>query len=219
MSPFSEEPVSAGMPSLDETLRLVAHAPLPDGLADRVQARLDARSASTARRGRVLAWPVAPVSKTGSNWMRTAAAAAIVFVVAGGGWGVYSRIQPWPAAKGAVPIPHVAAPGGFSNAGAMRTPQTLNGPVLTHPGASRRRRTLPPSHLRRQRRSIFATPGPAQPTRPRFSPPRPRLSNVLPPKMLRASSIRQLFGEWVGKHESRLIAHSPLFSPSAATNL
>lgn len=135
MSPFSEEPVSAGMPSLDETLRLVAHAPLPDGLADRVQARLDARSASTARRGRVLAWPVAPVSKTGSNWMRTAAAAAIVFVVAGGGWGVYSRIQPWPAAKGAVPIPHVAAPGGFSNAGAMRTPQTLNGPVLTHPGA------------------------------------------------------------------------------------
>ncbi|MGB7546973.1 MAG: hypothetical protein WBM14_04420, partial [Terracidiphilus sp.] len=63
---------------------------------------------------------------------RGAAAAAIVFVVAGGGWGVYSRVQPAQATK-VIAMPRVAAPSGFSSAGAMRTPQTLNGPVLAHP--------------------------------------------------------------------------------------
>jgi hypothetical protein len=65
--------------------------------------------------------------------MRAAAAAAIVLVVAGGGWEVYSHIQ-------IAPIPTaVAAPqrpdrtGGFSQAGAVRKPQTLEGPVLVSP--------------------------------------------------------------------------------------
>ena len=35
---------------------------------------------------------------------------------------------------GAAPIvPHTAVAGGFSGANAIRTPQTLNGPVVSHP--------------------------------------------------------------------------------------
>ena len=64
--------------------------------------------------------------------MRGAAAAAIVFVVVGGGWGVYLRVQPVQAPK-VIAMPRVSAGGGFSSAGAMRTPQTLNGPVLVTP--------------------------------------------------------------------------------------
>ena len=122
--------VSGDLGSFEETLWLIANAPVPEGLADRVQARLDANSAVRLRKGSVLAWPVALAP--GSNWMRAAAAAAIVFVVAGGGWGVYSRVQPLPAARNVVPQPRTAVPGGMSTAGAMRTPQTLNGPMLTH---------------------------------------------------------------------------------------
>jgi len=67
-----------------------------------------------------------------STWVRTAAAAAIVFVVAGGGWEVYSRVQP-AERPNAIVLPPVAAHGGFSSADAIRTPRTLNGTVLTHP--------------------------------------------------------------------------------------
>jgi hypothetical protein len=62
--------------------------------------------------------------------MRGAAAAAIVFVVAGGGWGIYSRVQPTPSARVIVMPVRTGVAGGFSNAGAMRTPQTLKGPVV-----------------------------------------------------------------------------------------
>jgi hypothetical protein len=63
---------------------------------------------------------------------RSAAAAAIVAVVIGGGWGVYSRVQPAQPAR-AITVPlHTSAQSGFSSAGAMRTPQTLDGPVLAH---------------------------------------------------------------------------------------
>ena len=68
-----------------------------------------------------------------STAARAAAAAAIVFVVAGGGWGVYSRVQPAQSPKVIAMPQRVNTPGGFSNAGAMRTPQTLNGPILAHP--------------------------------------------------------------------------------------
>ena len=81
------------------------------------------------RRGRVLAWPAA--LKPQSSWMRTAAAAAIVFVVAGGGWGVYTRVeQNQPARVIRDAAAHVGASGGFSGAGAMRTPETLTGPTV-----------------------------------------------------------------------------------------
>ena len=129
---------------------------------------------TSPRRGRVLLWPAA--LRMDSNWMRSAAAAAIVFVVAGGGWGIYSWVQPQPARVIAQP-PHVAAPGGFSSAGAMRTPNTLNGPVLAHPVTAAR------SRPNRPRRSRIAARPPAGPARPLFSTPfrlpRPRQSRGL----------------------------------------
>jgi hypothetical protein len=115
--------------TVEDTLRLIANLPAPEGLEDRVYANLRTAQRSAPRKGRVLAWPGAGF-RPGSEWMRSAAAAAIVLVVAGGGWGIYTRVQP---AKGIAAPPHVAAPVGFSSSGAMRTPNTLNGPVLTHP--------------------------------------------------------------------------------------
>ena len=111
----------------ESTLRLIASLPAPDGLEDRIQAALKA----APRPARILQWPSA--FRPGGNWMRSAAAAAIVFVVAGGGWGVYSRVQPAQPSQPAhllVMPPHAGAAAGFSSAGAMRTPQTLTGPVV-----------------------------------------------------------------------------------------
>jgi hypothetical protein len=68
--------------------------------------------------------------------VRSAAAAAIVFVVAGGGWGIYSRVLPGQPARVIAQPPHGPSSGGFSSAGAMRTPQTLNGPVVAHPATA-----------------------------------------------------------------------------------
>ena len=105
------------------TLRLIASLPAPEGLAERVQAALHA----APRRARVFAWPVAPAGE----WLRATAAAAIVFVVAGGGWGIYAHVQPGQAVPAiAGPGPHPGAPGGFSEGGAVRRPQTLVGPTV-----------------------------------------------------------------------------------------
>jgi hypothetical protein len=119
--------LGGGVGAVEATLRLIAGLPAPEGLEDRVRAGL----AAAPRRGRVLAWPAALSLESG--WMRSAAAAAIVFVVAGGGWGVYSRVQRPQPARVVVMAPRGPAQGGFASAGAMRTPQTLNGPVVTHP--------------------------------------------------------------------------------------
>lgn len=118
-----------GAQAAKETLRLIAQLPAPRGLEDRVIAGLR----SNPRAGRLIAWPVG--MQMGSNWMRTAAAAAIAVVVAGGGWGIYSHVQPAGAARMTATPPHVGASAGagFSNAGAMRTLQTLNGPVVAKP--------------------------------------------------------------------------------------
>lgn len=123
----------------EETLRLIASLPAPEGLERRVHEALR----SAPRRGRVLAWPAASAHGWMQDWMRGAAAAAIVFVIAGGGWGVYSRVQHGQRAKViAMPAPGVTS-GGFSSAGAMRTPQTLNGPVLTHPEPAKTQKKTP----------------------------------------------------------------------------
>jgi hypothetical protein len=116
----------SGSSEAEETLRLIANLPAPQGLEDRVQSALR----KAPRRSTLLNWPagLAPAR----TWMRGAAAAAIVFVVVGGGWGVYLRVQPVQAPK-VIAMPRVSAGGGFSSAGAMRTPQTLNGPVLVTP--------------------------------------------------------------------------------------
>ena len=136
MNPSSQNTSSQNAVSGDAeaTLRLIASLPAPQGLEDRIQAGLR----SAPRCARVLHWPGAMLPSNGraGNLMRGAAAAAIVFVVAGGGWGVYSRVQPSPAAKVIVMPARSGAAGGFSNAGAMRTPQTLNGPVLKHPATT-----------------------------------------------------------------------------------
>lgn len=134
MNPQSPHSNSQGAPDAETTLRLIAQLPARDGLEDRVHAALaaalesgDASGVWPARgTGKVLAW------RAQNNWMRAAAAAAIAMVVAGGGWGVYLRVQqPLP---GSVAVPaRIGTPGGFSGAGAIRTPQTLNRPVLTSP--------------------------------------------------------------------------------------
>jgi len=111
----------------EQTLRLLAQLRSPEGLEDRVIAGLH----SAPRRGRILYWP-RTLGGSGGAWIRGAAAAAIVFVVAGGGWGIYTRVQPAQPARVLV-MPRAGAAGGFSGAGAMRTPETLHGPVVARP--------------------------------------------------------------------------------------
>jgi hypothetical protein len=124
----SESASESAFSPAEETLRLIASLPAPDGLEDRVNAALSAAQS----RDRVLAWPRA--IRPESGWMRTAAAAAIVFVIAGGGWGVYMRVeQENQPAKVIVMPARMPAPGGFSGAGAMRTPLTLPGPAAPQP--------------------------------------------------------------------------------------
>lgn len=119
--------------SVDETLRMIARMPAPVGLEERVKAKL----ALAEMPGRVLAWPrVGGAERVGpssvwvrSGWARGAAAAAISLVVVGGGWGIYARVGPTQSAKGGA-LPHAQPSGTFSEAGAMRRPQTLTGPVV-----------------------------------------------------------------------------------------
>jgi hypothetical protein len=113
----------------EATLRVIAGLPSPEGLEDRMKAILH----QAPRRASLLRWPARPRSAwMESAWARSAAAAAIVFVVAGGGWEIYSRVQPAEPPR-AIALPPVAAHAGFSSANAIRTPRTLNGTVLTHP--------------------------------------------------------------------------------------
>ena len=133
MKPSDQNPnVSGTGPNgFEETLRLLAQLPVPAGLEQRVHARLRTASSDAPATARILPWPHSPrlANLLNADWMRAAAAAAIVCVVIGGGWGIYSRVQPLQPAAAVAP-PRLAAPGGFSSAGAMRTPQTLNGPVV-----------------------------------------------------------------------------------------
>ena len=121
---------SASSPA-EETLRLIASLPAPAGLEERVQSALETAPNAALRRGRVLAWP--RTLRPESGWMRSAAAAAIVFVVAGGGWGVYTKVEQNQPAKVIVMPARMPAQGGFGGAGAMRTPQTLPGPKVPQP--------------------------------------------------------------------------------------
>jgi hypothetical protein len=119
--------------SAEKTLRLLASLPAPQGLADRVHERLRVAPPPA----RILGWP--RLMRPAGGWMhgnfaRSAAAAAIVCVVAGGGWRIYSRVELAPANNVIVMPTRIAPePRGFSSAGAARVPQTLDGPVLTHP--------------------------------------------------------------------------------------
>ncbi len=131
---------NSGRSEAEETLLLVAALSAPAGLEQRIHAALKAAPASS----KILAWPVEGSALAG--WMRGAAAAAIVGVVAGGGWAIYSRVQPAVSPK-VVEMPRVTGSGGFSSAGAMRTPQTLNAPAVvpqaTSQGAADAPRSAP----------------------------------------------------------------------------
>jgi hypothetical protein len=112
----------------DATLRLIAGLPAPDGLEDRVKAGVRRRAA--IRTGAVLDWPVGNRSDWAhNNWFRGAAAAAIVAIVAGGSWQVYSHVQPKQAQ---IALPRVGGSGGFASANAVRTPKTLDAPTVPH---------------------------------------------------------------------------------------
>jgi hypothetical protein len=125
----------------EATLRLIAGLPAPEGLENRVMAGVR----SAPRSGRVLNWP--GLLKPTDNWLRTAAAAAIMFVIVGGGWGVYSRIQPGIAK--AVPS-NTSTSGGFSNAGAVRVPQTLPAPIVAQPAPVQPSAAKPAEKVRRK---------------------------------------------------------------------
>jgi hypothetical protein len=156
----------------EDTLRLIARLPAPDGLEERVQAGVRAKALAAPRKGRVLEWPAA--LRPGSEWMRGAAAAAIVFVVVGGGWGVYSRVQPPQPARVIVMPPRMGAPGGFSGANAIRTPNTLKGPLVPHAaaapaaqaGTGTQTRTGARTKPRAKRRGLHSGAGSAQQAAP-----------------------------------------------------
>ena len=148
---------SAGAIEAEETLRLIASLPAPEGIEERLKSGIQAAD----RQARVMSWPV----QKKANWtqvpgMRAAAAAAIVFVVAGGGWGVYShiRLAPVPTAVATPLGGEVGAGGGgtgMSAAAARRTPKTLDGPVVVAPANAKQRtdegKASLPSHGHRAR--------------------------------------------------------------------
>jgi hypothetical protein len=159
--------------SFEDSLRLIASLPAPVGLEDRIHAGLRASQLSQPHKARILAWPAA--LRPGPNWMhstvvRSAAAAAIVMVIAGGGWGIYSRVQPRPAARATVLPSRPAVHGGFASGGAVRTPQTLAGPVLTHTATAvhtpAKAAVRPAKKLRRAQSATDAGKAATQPTAP-----------------------------------------------------
>lgn len=156
---FSLSPTSAA----EETLRLVAKLPAPDGLVDRVQQKLR----TAARPARVFAWPLGAGTFRYSAAMRGAAAAAIVLIVSGGGWSIYSHVQPLPVAS-PMATPARIGGGGFSSAGAMRTPDSPNGPVITHvikavpPAPAAQKKPAPAAH-KHAKKHTKAVPVIAQP--------------------------------------------------------
>lgn len=148
----------------EETLRIIANLPAPEGLEERVHARLHAAPRTTT----ILRWPVAlsPNGWMHSNALRGAAAAAIVCVVAGGGWRIYSRVQPSAEAQIIVLPARIGPGGGFSSAGAIRKPETLTGPVLTHavaPESVEKPAAAPDKPV--QNKKVRKSPKPAVPAR------------------------------------------------------
>lgn len=108
------------------TLRLLATLPAPQGLETRLLAKLG----DHPQPKRVLAWPWR-VALAESAGMRAVAAALLVAVLAGGGWGIAlltRTVQQAGASRASVRSGMGGT--GFSSAGAMRTPETLKGPAV-----------------------------------------------------------------------------------------
>lgn len=118
----------------DETLRLLAELPEPDGLTDRVHQRLAHAQVTPERRGFWSLW--LPAQR-----FQFAAAAVLVLAVAGSMWSLHrshppaagAQNTPAPAAQGGSP----ANAGGFRNAGAERVPPTLH-PIKVPPAPKKK---------------------------------------------------------------------------------
>jgi hypothetical protein len=123
---------NGGAIDAEETLRLIASLPAPQGIEDRVKSAVGAAQ----RQSSVMSWPRSSSKRaawTQVSGMRAAAAAAIVFVVAGGGWEVYSHIRVAPVPTAVAAPQRIDGGGGLSAAAARRTPKTLDGPKVAAP--------------------------------------------------------------------------------------
>lgn len=113
----------------EQTLRLLARTEAPEGLAGRVKLHLEsaaARQEDAVRKGRLLAWPM----RSSALWWKAALAASLLAAAVGGGWSAYRWLVPAPAvALRPSPQRPAVQQRGFSSAGAMRTPHTLEGPA------------------------------------------------------------------------------------------
>jgi hypothetical protein len=122
------DPRSEAQEEYMRTLHLLTQVEPPKGLAERVQSRLEDEPRRRTHRGLLHLFD--PLTPWG-NWMRGLAAAAIVAILAGGCWEVFSRSH----APAVTPSASLAAPSttttgnGFTSAGAVRKPQTLDGPL------------------------------------------------------------------------------------------
>ena len=136
MIPTDRYTQESALAAVDETLRLLASQPAPEGLEDRLQRQLKTALHSAPRPG-VFAWVKDELAERfrflslDGATMRAVAAVAIVAVVLGGGWSVFSRVQLAPQGSAI----QQRGGGGFSSAGAIRTPQNIEGPVVVMPVA------------------------------------------------------------------------------------
>jgi hypothetical protein len=124
--PGSNKTAASVLEDMDTTLHLIATLPVPAGLDDRVFAGVMA----APRPARILKWPRPMYAQ---DWMRSIAAAAIVLAIGGGGWGIYSHVEPNQPARTIASPRRIFQPGGFSSAEMIRRPQTLNGPAVKKP--------------------------------------------------------------------------------------
>jgi hypothetical protein len=124
----------------EEILRQVARLSAPEGLEERLTAQLRAAMRSTpsssgiaVRLNAVLrGWQFFFME---SQPLRAAAAVAIAAAVLGGGWTLARQTAPADMARHQQPVQpmQLSTPssGGFSTAGTMRVPETLQGPVIS----------------------------------------------------------------------------------------
>jgi len=130
---------------IDETLHLLAQAEIPAGLEVRLKANLR-KAASEPRPAKVLSWPqsgnaaIANVASSAFGWHRAVAAIFLAAAILGCAWSVLWQQKTRSASiEQSHPMVRPLPAGGFSNAGAMRTPRTLEGPMAgpeAHPATN-----------------------------------------------------------------------------------
>jgi hypothetical protein len=112
----SVESKIAALREADQTLRMMAKLPPPEGLADRVHVRLRSQQAGLES-NRKRSWFAL---LAGPRW-QFATMALVFAALAGGGWNVYRLNH----SQVLVAPPHQAAPGGFDSSHEMHVPPTL----------------------------------------------------------------------------------------------